>query len=239
MQWRILSITLLSLFNSLLSVRISEILDGQNRSLHIISGSGKSKFAISDRKKTRHIIDDDLLKKLQAIENLKINVLKVNQNDVLNISKSKPVEDDLSPRVVQDENGRLMYISAQESVTRFAERLAKCTEGNETELMHMLHPIVDSPKHPTIEKKVSCGGHRPTFNGPLLLDNCAVKWYSMVELCEELEAKDIVIFLVGDTSVRQLAESLIMVLRNNYIVGGVDFFEEVSADTKSWCRCDG
>lgn len=239
MQWRILSILLLSIINTVFPVRISEILDDQSGSLRIISGSGKSKFAIYDRKKTRHTIDEELLQKLQAIENLNIQVLKVDQKDIIDISKSKPLEDDLSPRVAQDENGRLMYTSAQESASRVVERFAKCADGNETELMPMLHPIADSLNRPTIEKKVSCGGNRSTFNGPLLLDNCTVKWYSRVELCEELEAKDIVIFLVGDTSVRQLAETLIMILRNNYINGGVDFFEEVGADTHSWCRCDG
>jgi len=220
-------------------LKVSEILDEQANSIRVVGGSGKNKFAVLERMKTRHLIYDELLSKLQSIENIKVTVNQLDDDALLNIKKSSPLEDDLLSRVVvDDDNGHIEYATAHRASSFTLGRFQRCIEGNETELKRMISPLASEPQYASTNK-TSCLGHRSSFGGPLSLENCTVKWYSAPELCAEMEANNLVIFLVGDSSVRQMAESLVMILMNDFVTGAVEYTNDMSKETKLWCRCDG
>ena len=71
-------------------------------------------------------------------------------------------------------------------------------------------------------------GQRASIDSPFELKGCRGVWFTPTEACDVIEAQDRMILFVGDSILRQMLQSLFVVLSGHYTSGGVPMMATVA-----------
>jgi hypothetical protein len=95
----------------------------------------------------------------------------------------------------------------------------------------------------TLDKDFNINSIRNDWNGPLTSLSCKLRWFSAAETCDLFEKNNGLLILHGDSTVRHIAQALLMILSDNMYSGGLNI-EDInqlknSEEIMKECTCLG